>query len=81
MSQASDSKLRLPRLKDSLAKKIWDKAVVNEDPNARLVGQLKEEVDTLRPRTTEGHSRDTCDASLSPEEQIGDPQNLTPLDR
>ncbi|WAQ84183.1 hypothetical protein PtA15_4A635 [Puccinia triticina] len=62
------------------AKKIEDKAVVNEGPNDKLVGQWKEEVDTLRPRTTGGHSQDTCDVGLSPDEQISDPQDLTPLD-
>ncbi|OAV93758.1 hypothetical protein PTTG_27213 [Puccinia triticina 1-1 BBBD Race 1] len=70
MSEASDTKLQLSRMKDVLAKKIWDKAVVNEGPNAKLVGQLQEEVDTLRPRTTEGHGQDTCAVSLLPEEQV-----------
>lgn len=30
------------------AKKIKNKAVVNEDPNAKLVRELKEELETLR---------------------------------
>ena len=30
------------------AKKIKNKAVVNEDPNAKLVRELKEELDMLR---------------------------------
>ncbi|KAI7880809.1 uncharacterized protein EV154DRAFT_428788 [Mucor mucedo] len=32
------------------AKKITNKAVVNEDPNAKMIRELKEELDTLRDR-------------------------------
>jgi kinesin family protein 1 len=32
------------------AKKIQNKAVVNEDPNAKMIRELKEELDTLRDR-------------------------------
>jgi len=37
------------------AKKIKNKAVVNEDPNAKLVRELKEELEMLRG-TTQSHS-------------------------
>ncbi|KAI9608003.1 hypothetical protein H4Q26_005456 [Puccinia striiformis f. sp. tritici PST-130] len=36
------------------AKKIKNKAVVNEDPNAKLIRELKEELDTLRSRMSGG---------------------------
>lgn len=36
------------------AKKIKNKAVVNEDPNAKLVRELKEELEMLRG-TTQSH--------------------------
>ncbi|KAI7938110.1 hypothetical protein MJO28_015030 [Puccinia striiformis f. sp. tritici] len=52
------------------AKKIKNKAVVNEDPNAKLIRELKEELDTLRSRMSGGHSEDTYDVSLPPEKQI-----------
>ncbi|KAI9615399.1 hypothetical protein KEM48_005601 [Puccinia striiformis f. sp. tritici PST-130] len=38
------------------AKKIKNKAVVNEDPNAKLIRELKEELDTLRSRMSGGIS-------------------------
>ena len=34
------------------AKKIKNKAIVNEDPNAKLIRELKEELDSLRTRVT-----------------------------
>ncbi|WAQ91953.1 hypothetical protein PtA15_15A346 [Puccinia triticina] len=52
------------------AKKIKNKAVVNEDPNAKLIRELKEELDTLRSRMMGGHSEDTYDVSLPPDKQI-----------
>ncbi|KAA1125097.1 kinesin-like protein Klp8 [Puccinia graminis f. sp. tritici] len=52
------------------AKKIKNKAVVNEDPNAKLIRELKEELDTLRSRMSGGHSEDTYDVTLPPEKQI-----------
>ncbi|KAJ7727890.1 kinesin-like protein [Mycena metata] len=42
------------------AKKIKNKAVVNEDPNAKLVRELKEELEMLRARVT-GSSEDVFD--------------------
>ncbi|GAA6061161.1 hypothetical protein JCM10212_005747 [Sporobolomyces blumeae] len=66
------------------AKKIKNKAVVNEDPNARLIRELKEELETLRKRMS-GPSglgpagangspslpgESTWDATLPPEKQL-----------
>ncbi|PLW15697.1 hypothetical protein PCANC_14326 [Puccinia coronata f. sp. avenae] len=52
------------------AKKIKNKAVVNEDPNAKLIRELKEELDTLRSRMMGSHGEDTYDVTLPPEKQI-----------
>lgn len=54
------------------AKKIKNKAVVNEDPNAKLIRELKEELTTLRTRISSGAGvgEDTYDATLPPEKQI-----------
>lgn len=54
------------------AKKIKNKAVVNEDPNAKLIRELKEELLTLRTRITSGGGvgEDTYDVTLPPEKQI-----------
>ncbi|KAK7061255.1 kinesin-like protein [Favolaschia claudopus] len=50
------------------AKKIKNKAVVNEDPNAKLVRELKEELEMLRARVT-GSSEDVFDPKVPPEKQ------------
>ncbi|KAJ7929078.1 kinesin-like protein [Mycena leptocephala] len=50
------------------AKKIKNKAVVNEDPNAKLVRELKEELEMLRARVT-GSSEDVYDPKVPPEKQ------------
>ncbi|KAJ6543932.1 kinesin-like protein [Mycena capillaripes] len=50
------------------AKKIKNKAVVNEDPNAKLVRELKEELEVLRARVT-GSSEDVFDPKVPPEKQ------------
>ncbi|KAJ7047871.1 kinesin-like protein [Mycena alexandri] len=50
------------------AKKIKNKAVVNEDPNAKLVRELKEELEMLRARVT-GSSEDVFDPQVPPEKQ------------
>ncbi|EGG06377.1 uncharacterized protein MELLADRAFT_36123, partial [Melampsora larici-populina 98AG31] len=54
------------------AKKIKNKAVVNEDPNAKLIRELKEELTTLRTRIISGGGigEDTYDVTLPPEKQI-----------
>lgn len=53
------------------AKKIKNKAVVNEDPNAKLVRELKEELEILRARVAGGVSgEDVYDPKLPPEKQI-----------
>lgn len=68
------------------AKKIQNKAVVNEDPNAKLIRELKEELETLRARmagpatfgggspsmlTMNGfHDESTFDDSVPPERQM-----------
>lgn len=65
------------------AKKIKNKAVVNEDPNAKLIRELKEELETLRARMagpTLGHHaagpsalaalESTFDDSVPPERQM-----------
>ena len=43
---------------------------VNEDPNARLIRELKEELLTLRSRITGASSESTYDSSVPPEKQI-----------
>ncbi|GAA5892555.1 uncharacterized protein JCM6883_007396 [Sporobolomyces salmoneus] len=67
------------------AKKIKNKAVVNEDPNAKLIRELKEELQTLRQRMTGASTlspglgingspslpgESTWDATLPPEKQL-----------
>ncbi|CAH7689696.1 hypothetical protein PPACK8108_LOCUS24812 [Phakopsora pachyrhizi] len=52
------------------AKKIKNKAVVNEDPNAKLIRELKEELLTLRSRISGNSGEDTFDVTLPPEKQI-----------
>ncbi|GAA5983840.1 hypothetical protein JCM5350_007569 [Sporobolomyces pararoseus] len=67
------------------AKKIKNKAVVNEDPNAKLIRELKEELQTLRQRMSGASplspglgingspslpGESTWDASLPPEKQM-----------
>ncbi|KAJ7638375.1 kinesin-like protein [Roridomyces roridus] len=54
------------------AKKIKNKAVVNEDPNAKLVRELKEELEMLRARFTGSSaesSEDVYDPKVPPEKQ------------
>ncbi|TXT11932.1 uncharacterized protein COLE_02342 [Cutaneotrichosporon oleaginosum] len=57
------------------AKRIRTHAVVNEDPNAKLIRELKEELELLRGRVSSvsgggGLSEDTYDPSIPPEKQI-----------
>lgn len=52
------------------AKKIKNKAVVNEDPNARLIRELKEELTTLRARMSGAGNESTYDANIPPEQQL-----------
>lgn len=55
------------------AKKIKNKAVVNEDPNARLIRELKEELEMLRNRVQiggGGEGEGTWDPSIPPEKQV-----------
>ncbi|KAF9268391.1 kinesin-domain-containing protein [Marasmius fiardii PR-910] len=51
------------------AKKIKNKAVVNEDPNAKLVRELKEELEMLRARVSGSAGEDTFDPKVPPEKQ------------
>ncbi|KAL4075575.1 hypothetical protein J3A83DRAFT_4356841 [Scleroderma citrinum] len=51
------------------AKKIKNKAVVNEDPNAKLVRELKEELELLRARVSGSSGEDTFDPTVPPERQ------------
>ncbi|KAF9057317.1 kinesin-like protein [Panaeolus papilionaceus] len=51
------------------AKKIKNKAVVNEDPNAKLVRELKEELEVLRARVAGASSEATYDPTVPPEKQ------------
>lgn len=39
------------------AKKIVNHAVINEDPNAKIIRELREEVDNLRKQITETRER------------------------
>ncbi|TFK22194.1 kinesin-like protein [Coprinopsis marcescibilis] len=48
------------------AKKIKNKAVVNEDPNAKLVRELKEELETLRARVASAAGEDVYDPKVPP---------------
>ncbi|KAF8629621.1 hypothetical protein AX15_003358 [Amanita polypyramis BW_CC] len=53
------------------AKKIKNKAVVNEDPNAKLVRELKEELETLRARVAAASGGEgTFDPTVPAEKQI-----------
>ncbi|BEI81426.1 hypothetical protein CcaverHIS002_0205860 [Cutaneotrichosporon cavernicola] len=56
------------------AKRIRTHAVVNEDPNAKLIRELKEELELLRGKVLSvsagGLSEDTYDPSIPPENQI-----------
>ncbi|KAI5122123.1 hypothetical protein M0805_000771 [Coniferiporia weirii] len=51
------------------AKKIKNKAVVNEDPNAKLVRELKEELEMLRARVSGSNSEDVYDPKVPLEKQ------------
>ncbi|TRM68597.1 hypothetical protein BD626DRAFT_118862 [Schizophyllum amplum] len=51
------------------AKKIKNKAVINEDPNAKLVRELKEELEMLRSRVSGASSEATFDPTVPPEQQ------------
>ncbi|KAI0069239.1 kinesin-domain-containing protein [Artomyces pyxidatus] len=52
------------------AKKIKNKAVVNEDPNAKLVRELKEELEMLRARVSGSSGEDVYDPKIPAEKQI-----------
>lgn len=52
------------------AKKIKNRAVVNEDPNAKLIRELKEELLTLRSRLGGADQESIYDASIPPEKQV-----------
>lgn len=55
------------------AKKIKNKAVVNEDPNAKLIRELKEELEMLRTRVQGGGGAEgegTWDPTIPPEKQV-----------
>ncbi|KAF9645340.1 kinesin-like protein [Thelephora ganbajun] len=51
------------------AKKIKNKAVVNEDPNAKLVRELKEELEMLRARVAGSSGEDIFDVNVPAEKQ------------
>ncbi|TFY52398.1 hypothetical protein EVJ58_g10040 [Rhodofomes roseus] len=51
------------------AKKIKNKAVVNEDPNAKLVRELKEELEMLRARVTGSTSEAVYDPKIPAAQQ------------
>ncbi|KAH9950145.1 hypothetical protein B0H21DRAFT_831130 [Amylocystis lapponica] len=51
------------------AKKIKNKAVVNEDPNAKLVRELKEELETLRARVSGSTSEAVYDPKIPAAQQ------------
>ncbi|CCM05667.1 uncharacterized protein FIBRA_07897 [Fibroporia radiculosa] len=51
------------------AKKIKNKAVVNEDPNAKLVRELKEELEMLRARVSGSSSEAVFDPSIPAAQQ------------
>ena len=59
------------------AKKIQNKAVVNEDANAKLVRELKEELAMLRSRVSGASAEATYDPSVPPEKQIVQYQTRT----
>ncbi|KAF8628160.1 hypothetical protein AX17_006030 [Amanita inopinata Kibby_2008] len=52
------------------AKKIKNKAVVNEDPNAKLVRELKEELEMLRARVAATSGEGAFDPTVPPEKQV-----------
>ncbi|KAN0062413.1 hypothetical protein ACQY0O_005297 [Thecaphora frezii] len=54
------------------AKKIKNKAVVNEDPNAKMIRELKEELELLRSRVSGGgaEGEGTWDPTVPPEKQV-----------
>ncbi|KAI6128550.1 hypothetical protein EV401DRAFT_893590 [Pisolithus croceorrhizus] len=51
------------------AKKIKNKAVVNEDPNAKLVRELKEELELLRARVATSSGEEAFDPTVPPARQ------------
>ena len=51
------------------AKKIKNKAVVNEDPNAKLVRELKEELEMLRARVAGASNESVFDPSIPATQQ------------
>ncbi|CDO74193.1 hypothetical protein BN946_scf185043.g245 [Trametes cinnabarina] len=51
------------------AKKIKNKAVINEDPNAKLVRELKEELEMLRARVAGASNEAVFDPSIPAEQQ------------
>ncbi|KAJ3558619.1 hypothetical protein NM688_g814 [Phlebia brevispora] len=51
------------------AKKIKNKAVINEDPNAKLVRELKEELEMLRARVSGSSSEAIYDPKIPAEQQ------------
>lgn len=59
------------------AKKIQNKAVVNEDANAKIVRELKEELALLRARVSGATMEATYDPSVPPEKQIVQYQTST----
>ncbi|EJU06137.1 kinesin-like protein [Dacryopinax primogenitus] len=59
------------------AKKIKNKAVVNEDPNAKLVRELKEELDLLRARVASSSAESTYDPTVPATQQMVTYQTAT----
>lgn len=51
------------------AKKIKNKAVVNEDPNAKLVRELKEELEMLRARVSGASNESVFDPTIPAAQQ------------
>ncbi|TFK56261.1 kinesin-like protein [Heliocybe sulcata] len=51
------------------AKKIRNKAVINEDPNAKMVRELKEELEMLRARVSGSSAEETYDPKIPAEKQ------------
>ncbi|OLL26550.1 Kinesin-like protein unc-104 [Neolecta irregularis DAH-3] len=64
-----DETLSTLRYADS-AKRIRNHAVVNEDPNAKVIRELKEELAALRSRYASGSVEDNFDMQVSPEMQV-----------
>lgn len=52
------------------AKRIRTNAIVNEDPNAKMIRELKEELAVLRQRAAGGSSGTVFDENTPPEKQI-----------